>query len=142
MKEKLEEAIALAVEIHRGQRDKAGDVYILHPLRLMARMKSDVERMAAVLHDVVEDSEGRVTFETLRGRGFPEEVVSAVECLTKREAEDYLDFVGRCARHPIARRVKLADLEDNLDVRRLATVDPRDAERLNRYIRAWRMLAE
>jgi (p)ppGpp synthase/HD superfamily hydrolase len=94
--------------------------------------------MAAVLHDVVEDSAW--TLDDLRARGFSGEVLAAVDALTKREGEDYEAFVARAAAHPVARRVKIADLEDNMDVRRTGFVSERDTERLNRYLRAWRLL--
>lgn len=134
----IEEAIRIAVDAHRGQRDRGGAPYILHPLRVMLRVHTDAERMAAVLHDVVEDSAW--TLDDLRARGFAEEVLAAVDALSRREGEDYGAFVERAAAHPVARRVKLADLEDNLDLRRTGTVEPDDAERLNRYLRAWRRL--
>jgi len=134
----IEEAIRIAAEAHRGQKDRAGAPYILHPLRLLFRVQTDAERMAAVLHDVVEDSAW--TLDDLRARGFADEVVSAVDHLTRREGESYEQFVERAALHPVARRVKLADLEDNLDVRRIGHVGEGDTERLNRYLRAWRHL--
>ncbi len=136
----LEEAIQIALDAHRGQTDRAGQPYILHPLRLMAGMRTAPEQLAAVLHDVVEDSGW--TLAALREHGFPREVVIAVDCLTRREQESYEAFVERAASHPIARCVKLADLEDNLDVRRLP--DPltdADRERLERYRRAWLRLS-
>ena len=136
----LEDAIALAVEAHRGQRDKAGQTYILHPLRVMMRLETETERMVAVLHDVVEDSPW--TLERLRGLGYPEEVLGALDCLTKREGETYEAFIERLLPNPLARRVKRADLEDNLDVRRLPAVTAKDAERLARYRAAWARLRE
>jgi (p)ppGpp synthase/HD superfamily hydrolase len=136
----LEDAIALAVEAHRGQRDKAGQTYILHPLRVMMRLETETERMVAVLHDVVEDSPW--TLERLRGLGYPEEVLGALDCLTKREGETYEAFIERVLPHPLARRVKRADLEDNMDVRRLPAVTAKDAERLARYRAAWARLQE
>ncbi|REG24638.1 HD domain-containing protein [Archangium gephyra] len=136
----LEDAIALAVEAHRGQRDKAGQTYILHPLRVMMRLETDTERMVAILHDVVEDSPW--TLERLRGLGYPEEVLGALDCLTKREGESYEAFIERVLPHPLARRVKRADLEDNMDVRRLPAVTAKDAERLARYRAAWARLQE
>ena len=136
----LEDAIALAVEAHRGQRDKAGQCYILHPLRLMLRVDTEHERMAAVLHDVVEDTP--YTLERLRALGYPEEVLGALERLTRREDESYEAFIERIRPHALARRVKLADLEDNMDVRRLPVVTARDAERLARYRAAWARLKE
>lgn len=134
----LERAIAIALEAHAGQTDKAGTPYILHPLRLMHRMTDPAAQMAAVMHDVVEDSDW--TLEALREEGFPDEVIDAVEGLTRQDGETYMAFIERAAQHPIARVVKQADLEDNLDVRRLATVSEKDRERLDRYLRALRRL--
>jgi (p)ppGpp synthase/HD superfamily hydrolase len=136
----LEHAISLAVEAHRGQKDRAGAPYILHPLRMMFRVETDAEKIVAVLHDVVEDTDW--TLDRLRAEGFPEEVVAAVDHLTRREGESYDDFVRRAAAHPVARRVKIADLEDNMDVRRTGTVTEEDTERLTRYHRAWRSLVD
>jgi (p)ppGpp synthase/HD superfamily hydrolase len=134
----LENAIAIAVEAHRGQTEKSGGPYILHPLRAMFRLESAVDRIVAVLHDVVEDT--LITPEDLRQRGFSDEVLAALDCVTKREGEDYRSFVARAATNPIARRVKLADLEDNMDVRRLPALTAKDAERLTRYVDAWHTL--
>jgi (p)ppGpp synthase/HD superfamily hydrolase len=134
----VEDALALAVEAHRGQKDKAGQTYILHPLRVMMRLETDAERMAAILHDVVEDTP--YTLERLRELGYPEEVLGALDCLTKREGESYEAFVERILPHPLARRVKMADLEDNMDVRRLPAVGAKEAERLTRYRAAWARL--
>ncbi|SOD03788.1 HD domain-containing protein [bacterium JGI 053] len=135
----LEEAIRIAAEAHRGQQDRAGAPYVLHPLRMMLRMRSDAERMAAVLHDVVEDTAW--TLDDLRARGFPAEVLDAVDALTRRPGEAYDACVERAAAHPVARRVKLADLEDNLDLRRLDAVTADDLERIGRYLRALRRLS-
>ena len=134
----IEEAIRIAVEAHTGQKDRAGAPYILHPLRVMFRVQTEAERMAAVLHDVVEDTPW--TLDGLRAQGFAEEVVEAVDALTKREGEPYDAFVDRSAANPVARRVKIADLEDNMDVRRTGNLSEKDVERLNKYLRAWRRL--
>ncbi|MBM7118644.1 GTP pyrophosphokinase [Archangium primigenium] len=136
----LEDALALALEAHRGQRDKAGQVYLLHPLRVMLRLESETERMVALLHDVVEDS--AFTLEDLRARGYPEPVLEALALLTRREGESYEAFIQRLRPHPLARRVKLADLEDNMDVRRLPAVTDTDAARLARYRAAWQSLRD
>jgi (p)ppGpp synthase/HD superfamily hydrolase len=135
----LEEAIRIALEAHRGQKDRAGAPYVLHPLRVMLRLRTDAERMAAVLHDVVEDTAW--TLDDLRARGFPDEVLEAVDRLTHRPGEAYDAAVERAAAHPVARRVKLADVEDNLDLRRIGSVGAGDLERLERYLRAWRRLS-
>ncbi|SPE51583.1 Metal dependent phosphohydrolase, HD region [Verrucomicrobia bacterium] len=136
----LEEAIEIAVEAHRGQLDRAGQPYILHPLRVMCRMQTPAEKMVAILHDVVEDTDW--TLDALRKRGFPEEIVQAVDCLTKREGEPYQALIDRAKQNPLARRVKLGDLEDNMDVRRNANLTEKDLERLNKYRNAWEELSE
>lgn len=134
----LEKAILIAVAAHRGQKDRNGSPYILHPLRVMARVDTDLERIVAVLHDVVEDTDW--TFGNLQREGFPADVLAALDCVTKREGEDYDSFVERSASNPLARRVKLADLEDNMDVRRMSEVTEKDHERLQKYLKAWRRL--
>ena len=136
----VERAVQIAAQAHQGQRDKAGAPYLLHPLRLMMRMESEAAMMAAVLHDVVEDSEW--TLDQLRTEGFSEEVLQAVECLTHRLGESYDEFVARVQTNAIARQVKLADLEDNMNIRRLAEITPKDLARLEKYHRAWRTLTE
>jgi (p)ppGpp synthase/HD superfamily hydrolase len=131
----LERAIAIAVEAHQGQRDRCGAPYILHPLRVMSRVRSDPARIVAILHDVVEDT--KWTFTDLRTAGFPEDLLAALDCVTKREGESYEDFVKRSASNSLAREVKIADLEDNMDVRRLPGFTAEDMSRLNKYRRAW-----
>jgi (p)ppGpp synthase/HD superfamily hydrolase len=138
--EMLEKAIGIAVEAHRGQKDRYGAPYILHPLRVMGRVRTTAEQTVAILHDVVEDTDW--TFEDLKREGFSEEVLVALDCVTKREGEAYEDFVKRSASHPLARRVKVADLEDNMDVRRMPQVTEKDRERLEKYLKAWRWLRE
>jgi (p)ppGpp synthase/HD superfamily hydrolase len=130
----LERAIAIAAEAHEGKVDKAGAPYILHPLRVMLKMATTEERIVAILHDVVEDSE--ITFEHLRKEGFSDAVVDAVDAVTIRSGESYDDFVQRAALNPIGRRVKLADLEDNSDLSRIANPTEKDYRRLAKYQRA------
>jgi (p)ppGpp synthase/HD superfamily hydrolase len=136
----VERAVQIAAQAHQGQRDKAGAPYLLHPLRLMLRMESEAAMMAAVLHDVVEDSEW--TLDQLRAEGFSEEVLQAVECLTHQMGESYEEFVARVQTNAIARQVKLADLEDNMNIRRMTEITPKDLARLEKYHRAWRTLTE
>jgi (p)ppGpp synthase/HD superfamily hydrolase len=131
----LGKAIAIAAQAHQDQYDKAGAPYILHPLRMMLRMSSEAEMMAAILHDVVEDTEW--TLDKLRQVGFAAEVVRAVECLTQRGHETYDEFIARVRTNAIASKVKLADLEDNMDMRRLCTLTEKDGERLYKYHQAW-----
>ena len=134
----LARAIAIAAQAHEGQVDKAGDPYILHPLRMMFSLESEDEKIAAILHDVVEDTPW--TFKQLRGEGFEEAVLTALKHLTKRRGEDYMGFVKRAARNPIARRVKIADLEDNMCLTRMGVVRAKDLKRVERYHRAWTYL--
>ncbi|MCB0987832.1 MAG: hypothetical protein KDB09_08680 [Acidimicrobiales bacterium] len=118
------DAVRIAREAHSGQADKAGQPYIGHVLRVMGRVDTDVEKMAAALHDVIEDTDA--TPESLLDLGVPEEVVDAVLALTKRAGETYSDFVDRVGAHPIARQVKIADLADNSDPRRIAALRVRN----------------
>lgn len=135
----LERAIALAAVAHEGQIDKVGAPYILHVLRVMLRLTTPEERMAAALHDVVEDCGW--TLDRLRAEGFPEEVIAGIDAVTRRDSESYEEFVLRAKAHPIGRRVKMADLEDNSDVTRLSEITERDQARLDKYRRAIDMLA-
>lgn len=134
----LEQAIVLAVNAHRGQRDKAGAPYILHPLRLMFQQRDEAAMAAAVLHDVVEDTE--VTLDDLRQAGIAEEIVEAVACLTHDPGDTYEEYIAKIEPNPIARAVKLADLEDNMRLQRMATMTEKDWLRLQRYHRVWHEL--
>ncbi|MBK8035021.1 MAG: GTP pyrophosphokinase [Chloroflexi bacterium] len=132
----IEEAIIWATEVHRGQVDKAGNPYILHPLRVMLRMTSDDARFVAILHDTIEDSDH--TLDDLRALGYSETIIAAVDAITRRDDETYEEFIQRLKPNPLARAVKLADLLDNMDLRRAnPVVAEKDAERLARYQRAW-----
>jgi len=131
----LDKAILIAVRAHQNQQDKAGQTYILHPLRLMLKMDSETEMIAAVLHDVVEDSIWTVA--TLRKQGFSEEVLAVLDCLTRREQETYDEFIERVKLNPTARKIKIADLEDNMAIKRISKPAEKDWERLKKYHRAW-----
>lgn len=134
----LEDALALAARAHAGQLDKAGQPYILHPIRVMLRLPDAPARIVAILHDTVEDTD--VTLDQLRAAGYPAEILSALDAVTRRDTESYEEFVQRSAQDPIGRRVKLADLADNMDLRRLPEVKDKDSDRLERYQRAWSQL--
>ena len=137
----LDKAILIAAQAHLGQKDKMGAVYILHPLRMMLRFKSETEMMVAVLHDVVEDNP-EWSLERLRQEGFSEEVIQAVDHLTRREEETYEEFSERAGKNPLVRKVKLADLEDNMDIKRLKKLTGKDKKRLAKYHKAWLKLSE
>ena len=130
----LERAIAIAANAHAGQTDKAGVAYILHPLRVMLMLETEAERIVGVLHDVVEDT--AVTYEDLRVAGFTEEILAALDSVTRRDDEDYEAFVLRAGQNPIGRRVKLADLKDNSDLSRIPSPTEKDYARLEKYRRA------
>lgn len=134
----LEDAISIAALAHKGAKDKAGVNYILHPLRMMMRMKSEAAMMAAVLHDVVEDA--KWTLEQLREQGFSEEVLEAVNCLTRRDGESYDEFIDRVQTNPIAKEVKIADLEDNMNLQRIRQIRSKDLQRLEKYHKSWCIL--
>lgn len=104
----------------------------------MLQMKTNDERIVAVLHDVVEDSSWNLS--RLRAEGFAEQIVRAVESVTRRDDESYEEFVVRAGSDPIGRRVKVADLEDNSDVSRLATPGEADLARIEKYRRALEQL--
>ncbi len=154
----LECAIALAAVAHEGQEDKAGAKYILHPIRVMLRLNTDEERIVGVLHDVVEDCREKVCgqlgerhgvpaserdiYGLLRLEGFSENVIKALESVTKRDDEmgesdeAYFRFIDRACRNAIGRRVKLADLEDNCDLSRISNPSDKDEARITKYARA------
>ena len=135
----LERAILIAAQAHLAQVDKSGAPYILHPLRVMLRTESNVEMIVAVLHDLVEDTEW--TLSDLRREGFSESVLQAIDSLTRRPGESYPQFVDRVKINPVARVVKLADLEDNMDVKRLHSMGDSDFSRLKAYHQAWKSLS-
>ncbi|MFC0113296.1 HD domain-containing protein [Kibdelosporangium aridum] len=137
----LDDAIRIAREAHAGQVDKSGKPYIDHPLRVMARVKGAHAQMAAVLHDVIEDTS--VTAADLRSQGCPENVVTAVIALSKIPGEPMPDYLRRVAADPIAVQVKRADIGDNTDPVRLAALEEETQNRLRaKYAEAIRLLDE
>lgn len=134
----LEHAIEIAVVAHKGQKDKSEAPYILHPLRVMLSLSSDEDRIVGILHDVVEDTSW--TFDQLREEGFSGEVLAALDTLTKRENENYPDFISRSAGNAIGRRVKIADLRDNMDLSRILEPMEKDLRRIEKYKQAMTQL--
>ena len=135
----LQRAIEIATQAHQGQFDKSGKDYIGHPLRVMEMGKTEEEKIVGVLHDVVEDTEW--TFEALEAEGFSQEVIAALKCVTKiSENENYDDFIERVRRNPLAVAVKLNDLTDNMDIRRLPYLSDKDVKRLKKYLKAYKKL--
>jgi (p)ppGpp synthase/HD superfamily hydrolase len=127
----LDRALQIAAAAHVGQLDKAGQPYILHPLRVMLRVQGEHERIAAVLHDVIEDS--AVTLAQLVAEGFPPVVIDAVQALTKLPGESRREAAARAAGNTIALTVKLADNSENMDISRIAQPTAKDMARLEEY---------
>lgn len=137
----LLDAIEFALEKHGDTVNKKnGEIYFLHVLRVMLAGETEAERIVGVLHDVVEDTDA--SLDDLRSMGFDDQIVAGVDAMTRREAkgETYEDFVLRCKADPIARRVKLFDLRDNMRPERLPEITQKDLERLERYRAAERVL--
>ncbi len=151
---RLDAAIQLATIAHKGQVDKGGADYIHHPRQVMKLVLEELDRVSllvdeialapygleeilqitAILHDTVEDSALELT--DIRAAGFPDAVVEALDCLSKRADENYFDAIERVRRNPIATAVKIADLTTNLDLSRISDPLPRDHERCTKYRRA------
>lgn len=149
----LENAIKIAVEAHTGQVDKGGNLYILHPLRVMLSLHREEERIVGVLHDVVEDCAGW-SWERLAAEGFSEEIIQALKSVSKTPEEEaeyrslpedqklnhYLQFIERAKANKIGRQVKAADIKDNLDISRIDDITQKDIHRLNRYKAALKLI--
>lgn len=127
----IERAIEIAARAHSGQLDKAGEPYIMHPLRVMFAVESMPEKITAILHDVVEDSD--ITPADLLKEGFSGEIVHAVDLLTKRGNETRLEAGKRAAEDPLAKKVKLADLADNMQMSRISNPTSADKQRMEDY---------
>lgn len=134
----LEKAIQIAFEAHQRQTDKAGAPYILHLIRVMNAGQTDNEKICGILHDLVEDT--KWTFEDLKKEGFSEEIINALECVTKQPNEPYSQFIERIKKNPLAVKVKINDLKDNMDITRLTFITEKDTQRLNKYINAYHCL--
>lgn len=127
----LEDSIALAAKAHAGQVDKGGNPYILHPLRVMLRLTDEIDRIVAALHDVVEDT--YVTMDDLHALGYSQEILEALDSVTQRYGEGWDTYLSRVELNEIGRRVKLADIADNMDLRRIPNPNRYDHERVEKY---------
>ena len=135
----LERAIVIAAEAHAGITDKGGAPYILHPLRMMMDLNLPKSVLSPYSMMCAKICPGW-TFERLRGEGFSEEILAALDSVTKREGETYEEFALRAAINPIGRRVKLADLRDNSDLARIANPSVKDHQRIAKYVRAMELI--
>lgn len=136
----LTRAITLAAQHHEGQIDKGGNPYILHPLRLMLRATTEEDRIVSLLHDIVEDT--LLTLVDLKNEGFSDQIIAAINCLTRRSDETYEQFIERILHNDLARRVKILDLEDNSDLSRIGSPSSDDIQRLGKYKRALNKLQD
>ncbi len=134
----LRKAIEIAVEAHKNQVDKVGMPYVLHLFSVMNRCKTEIEKICAVLHDLIEDTPW--TAEDLKAEGFSEEIIHTVLCLTKIEGETTEVYLQKVKSDQRATQIKIYDLEDNMDVRRMEEVLENDRLRLNRYLKIYREL--
>jgi len=149
----LEKAIKIAVDAHTGQFDKGNNPYILHPLRVMLSLDNEEERIVGILHDVVEDCDDW-TYERLQSEGFTENILDALKSVSKTFKEEtefksaseenkmnyYLQFISRAKKNKIGKKVKIADLKDNLDISRINDITEQDNARLKRYQKALELL--
>ena len=141
MDQLLAKAVTIALEAHKDATDKAGMPYIGHVMRVMQAGRTIDEKITGVLHDIVEDTPW--TFEALLNEGFPVHIVDALRCVTKlHDDEPYEEFIQRVKSNPLAVAVKINDLTDNMDIRRLVTITEADVQRLRKYLKAYRELAE
>lgn len=134
----LNRAIELAKKYHEGQFDKGGYPYIDHPLRVMKNVKTIEEKILAVLHDVLEDC--NVSREVLIEEGIPEYLVIKLEILCKANDEEYFDYINRVKTDQLTMNVKLADLKDNMNLKRLKCISQDDLKRLEKYKKAKEIL--
>jgi (p)ppGpp synthase/HD superfamily hydrolase len=135
----LNRAIEIAVKGHRGQFDKAGKPYILHPLRVMVSLDNEDEMICAILHDIIEDT--KIRTQDLISEGFDQKIIDAILSVTKSDIDtDYFDFIRRAKENPIGRKVKIADLKDNLNLDRISDPSPEDFRRIEKYRKALHIL--
>ena len=130
--------LEFAMQKHDGQLDKAGKPYILHPIEVALSLYKESDKVVALLHDVLEDTDA--TIEDLKKIGVSEEEVEAIQLLTKPKKEDYIHYVKRVANNPIARHVKMADLKHNMDLSRLSEITDKDIQRVEKYKQAYQIL--
>ena len=133
-------AMKLCFQAHKDQVDKSGIPYIFHPIHLAEQMKDEDTTIVALLHDVVEDTP--CTLEDLSAMGFGPQIIAAIRLMTHEEGVPYLDYVAKIKENPIAKAVKLADLQHNSDLTRLDYVNEKALERVRKYGKAMKLLIE
>jgi len=148
----LTRAIEIAAHVHKDQKDKAGASYILHPLRVMMKVSDLGEdgMIIGVLHDTIEDMSTAVTPESVRfgierleWEGLTESQINSLTLLTHLDDVSYAEYIEGIATDQVATRVKIADLEDNMDIKRIKNrraLTEKDMQRLQKYLNAWTRL--
>lgn len=136
----IQRALEITVEAHKNQTQKDGTPYALHPIKLSLSLESEEQKIVALLHDVVEDTDW--TFEDLEREGFSGNVMAALRLLTHTDGSPYDEYVERLASNQLAKAVKKADLTDNMDLKRIPEPIEKDFTRLQKYHRAWRRLLD
>ena len=138
--ELTKKALKLSFAAHKDQIDKSGIPYVYHPFHLAEQMDTEETVTVALLHDVIEDSD--YTLDDIRDMGFPDKVVNALSLMTHDKSVPYMDYVAKIKENPIAKAVKLADLQHNSDLSRLDSVDQKALERVEKYRQAVKLLTE
>ncbi|GAB6121317.1 GTP pyrophosphokinase [Dysgonomonas termitidis] len=136
----LEKAIRIAVNTHYGQTDKGGEPYIFHALRVMNNVNTIEEKIVAILHDIMEDTD--ITADDLRAEDIPEALINQLLVLSYSPDTAYNAYIEQIAKFPIAATVKLADLKDNMDITRLREITDKDIQRLEKYHISYSFLME
>lgn len=124
-------ALQIAKLAHAGQMDKGGNPYFLHPLAVSEKVETEDEKIVALLHDVIEDTD--ITLDYLLEQGFSEEILAAVNRLTKREGVSYEEYIDAVRKNPLALKVKIADMMHNSDLSRIPNPTEKDLKRIEKY---------
>lgn len=127
----LAKAIDISYYAHKGQYDKAGNPYISHPIYIAGKMKTNDEIIVALLHDVIEDTD--LTLDYLVEEGYPDNIIKAIDAITKKPEEDYGAYIKRVKENPLARSIKIEDLKHNMDLSRIKNPTEKDLQRVARY---------
>ncbi len=134
----LATAIKIATQAHEYQKDLNGEPYILHPLRVMQNMETQEEKIVAILHDVVEDSS--VILYELKKIGFSSTVINAIDVISRKKDETVNLYYHRIFNNKIAIKVKIKDLEDNMNLTRYTKIKKTELNRIEMYHKYWRQL--
>ena len=133
-------ALQISFYAHKNQVDKSNLPYVYHPFHVAEQMKDETSTIVALLHDVVEDT--NMTLEDIEKQGFSKEVIDALKCMTHEDNIDYEEYIKNIAMNPIAIKVKLADIEHNMDTNRLNAITDKDLERVKKYKKCYKYLIE